>query len=206
MITPITLIRHGETAWNRELRIQGHQNVPLSDHGIEQADALGEYLKKRQEPAGHLYSSDLLRAKQTAERIASRYQIQVRTSAHLRERYCGEWEGRMVEELKRIYPDFDDIRLHGGKYGVESVEQMKLRMQRFISEIIERHPGEPIWVVSHGMSIASLLTGVTQGKYQVGKPRLFNTSLTRLTYHSTKGWELHSLNEIPHLEDSPPLL
>ncbi|TCS95050.1 histidine phosphatase family protein [Hazenella coriacea] len=200
MLTPITLIRHGETKWNKELRVQGHQNVPLSEHGIQQADRLGQYLKDQQKQSGYLYSSDLLRARQTAERIASRHQLQVQTSHHLRERYCGEWEGRTVEELKQVYPDFDDIRLNGGKYGVESIEQMKERMQKFVLEIIEKHPGEPIWIVSHGMSLSSLLTELTQGEVQIGNPRLFNTSFTHLIHHPEKGWQLHDLNQTPHLE------
>ncbi|MBX6395401.1 MAG: histidine phosphatase family protein, partial [Alicyclobacillaceae bacterium] len=87
----ICLVRHGETVWNREQRLQGHQDIPLTDKGREQARAVARRLST--EPWDLVYSSDLSRARETAEIIAKHCGVRVVTDPRLRERFYGRFEG-----------------------------------------------------------------------------------------------------------------
>ncbi len=101
--TDLILIRHGETAWNRELRFQGHADVPLNDIGHEQARRLG--LRLAGETAvQHIISSDLMRAQQTAAPAASQLSLPVVTSAGLREQFFGVVEGMRSDEIQSLHP------------------------------------------------------------------------------------------------------
>ena len=93
----ICLIRHGETAWNAELRIQGHRDLPLNGSGLAQAEALAGRLAGQRFDA--LYSSDLLRARQTAQPLADVLGLPVRLEPELRERHFGCCEGKTREEI-----------------------------------------------------------------------------------------------------------
>ena len=100
--TELILIRHGETAWNRELRFQGHADVPLNDMGHEQARRLG--LRMAGETAQHIVSSDLLRAQQTAAPASLQLSLPVVTSASLREQHFGVVEGMRADEIQALHP------------------------------------------------------------------------------------------------------
>ena len=113
MKTTIFLIRHGETVWNRESRMQGYRNVPLSDSGREQAAKLADYLKN--ETFHAIYSSDLSRAAETAQLVAEKHQMPVIVFPEFRERNCGEWEGLTHDEVSRKYPDWKEVTLKRGK-------------------------------------------------------------------------------------------
>src|SRR6266851_890326 len=102
MTSTIYLIRHGETDWNRDRRIQGQSDTPLNDVGRAQARLLGlKLLDVRFELA---YSSDLSRAIETAELILEPRPIAIATDVGLRERAFGEWEGGLAEEIGQSYP------------------------------------------------------------------------------------------------------
>src|SRR3982751_2687844 len=96
-MTTLHLVRHGETNWNRDGRIQGWSDVPLSDVGREQARELAADLAER--PIGAIYSSDLRRAFETAEPLAQRRGLPIRSSPALRERNFGANEGRTSAEV-----------------------------------------------------------------------------------------------------------
>ncbi|MBA4492854.1 histidine phosphatase family protein [Paenactinomyces guangxiensis] len=197
MRTHLYFIRHGETVWNREGRVQGHSDIPLSETGLEQARRLAEYLQ--QQSVSVIYSSDLLRARQTAESIAAKHGVQVQVTSAFRERYGGEWEGLTGAELKEKYPDWETVRFTGGSYGIESTEELQQRIIRELEKIVDKHQGQHIYVVSHGMSINAALTFLTRGEHGTGIIRLHNTSITHLTYEQADGWKLHKINETPHL-------
>ena len=115
METHVYLVRHGETAWNRERRFQGHQDVPLSPAGLFQAERLAQRLKS--ETFDAVYSSDLKRAVQTAEIVARELALPVVTLKGLRERSMGEWEGLTQEEVAARFPDWPG-RIVEGKNGI----------------------------------------------------------------------------------------
>ncbi|MDQ6695078.1 MAG: histidine phosphatase family protein, partial [Chloroflexota bacterium] len=102
--TRIYLVRHGQTVWNVEHRFQGHLDVPLSDVGRKQAEALA--LRIGAEPANFssLYSSDLLRAVETAQPISRALSLKIKLLPDLREINGGRWQGSSLDEIERDYP------------------------------------------------------------------------------------------------------
>jgi broad specificity phosphatase PhoE len=102
-MTQLCLIRHGQTDWNLEGRYQGQSDVPLNQTGLAQAQSLAEQLKGQTFAA--IYSSDLMRARQTAEPCAKMLGMTIQAEAHLREIDQGEWEVVLVEDIKARYAE-----------------------------------------------------------------------------------------------------
>jgi 2,3-bisphosphoglycerate-dependent phosphoglycerate mutase len=152
MSTEIILIRHGETDWNRELRFQGHIDVPLNDIGHEQARRLG--LRLAGEPVQHLISSDLMRAQQTAAPVARQLDLEVITSAALREQHFGVVEGMRAEEIQTLHPraweDWLQFREDHAMPEGESARQFHARIIEALGRIAAGHDGQKLLVVTHG--------------------------------------------------------
>lgn len=197
MVTELFWIRHGETEWNCLKRFQGHQDVPLSPIGRQQAYQVAEYLKNRSFAA--IYSSDLKRAYQTAEIIAEKHGLVVQRFTELRERHCGDWEGLTLTQIERQYDDWEQVSLHGGKYGIEKTSHVGQRFLNKCEELAKKHEGEVIAVVAHGMCMNAALSVVTEGKYGPGKSRIHNTGICHLIYNKNKGFQMVSFNDISHL-------
>ncbi|WP_164491783.1 histidine phosphatase family protein [Staphylospora marina] len=197
-MTLVYLIRHGETEWNREGRYQGQRDIPLSAEGIRQAKSLAEHLTGDRPDA--VYASDLVRARRTAQEIAEKHGLKVICFPEFRERCGGEWEGRLHHEVARDFPDFEEVRWNGGKYGVEPTEAVQNRFVSKLEELVNLHPEGKIFIVAHGMCIAAALSVLTGGEYGFGKTRLHNSSMTRLRKDPEAGWTLLGVNETPHLE------
>jgi probable phosphoglycerate mutase len=160
------LARHGETSWNREGRWQGHTDIALNETGLGQARALGELLHGRD--IGRVHSSDLLRARQTAEAAAAILGVaELVIDADLRERSFGIFEGLTRSECEERHPD------HWTSYradprcappGAESQEALAERMHAAVGRALaRRHDADdaPVLVVSHGGSIRALLARAT---------------------------------------------
>jgi len=158
-MTQLCLVRHGQTDWNLEGRYQGQSDVPLNDKGLAQARSLAEQLKDQSFAA--IYSSDLRRARQTAEPIANLLGINIQLEARLREINQGQWEGVLVEDIKARYAkiwsqrteDPANVRPPGG----ETVREVATRVYTALDEITSRHSDENILIVSHGLSIATAI-------------------------------------------------
>jgi probable phosphoglycerate mutase len=152
-VTTILLARHGETDWNSERRWQGHADQPLNEAGREQARELAESLAGRGVDA--IYSSDLLRAHETARIVAERLGLFVEVDAGLREVDVGDWAGHVHSEIERSDPEGFRRWRAGGKgwNGGESYEQMGARVVATVLRIAERHAGETLLIVTHGGSI-----------------------------------------------------
>jgi broad specificity phosphatase PhoE len=146
-VTTLLLARHGETDWNRELRIQGHSDVDLNEAGRAQARALAEELAGVDLDA--VYSSDLSRARETADIVAATKGLRVRIDPELREREYGSWEGLTREEIEQR---FGTHAHHDG----ETDAQVRERMVRAATRIVAAHPGENVLVVSHGGALNAL--------------------------------------------------
>ena len=145
-MTTLLLARHGETDWNRELRIQGSSDIELNDLGRRQAQSLAQELTDVDLDA--VYASDLARARQTAEAVAATHGLEVRFDARLRERSFGSWEGLTREDIAEL-PD-------GSHHDGESDEEVRARVLEAINEIAAAHPGEQVLVVSHGGALNAL--------------------------------------------------
>ncbi len=158
MKTRVLLIRHGQSQGNAAQRFGGHSPTPLSERGRREAEATARALAS--EPITVIYSSDLLRAVETAAPLARTLGLQVNQTSNFRERSVGQMEGLTFQEAAREYPDeyaallrrdFEHV-LSGG----ESYRQMLERASRELDRIIEQHRGETVAVFSHTGTICIL--------------------------------------------------
>jgi probable phosphoglycerate mutase len=145
--TTILLARHGETDWNREGRFQGHADPPLNGLGRRQAGELATRLAAT--PFDAVYSSDLARARETAEILAASHGVPVVVDPGLREVDVGSWSGLTRAEIAERFPGADH---HDG----ETREQHLARVLAAVERIARDHPGERILIVSHGGSLRAL--------------------------------------------------
>ena len=152
-MTTILLARHGETDWNSERRWQGHADPPLNEVGREQARELAETLTDR--AIDVVYSSDLLRAHETALIVGERLGLPVAVDAGLREVDVGDWSGRAHAEIEGLDPDGYRRWREGGKgwAGGESYEEMGQRVVAAVLRLAASHPGLTVLIVTHGGSI-----------------------------------------------------
>ena len=152
MSTELILIRHGETDWNRELRFQGHIDVPLNDMGHEQARRLG--LRMAKERAQHLVSSDLMRCQQTAAPTSLQLALPISTTEALREQHFGAVEGMRADEIQAQHPraweDWLKFQEDHAMPEGESARQFHTRILGALKEIVLAHPGQTVLVFTHG--------------------------------------------------------
>lgn len=154
------LIRHGETDWNRDRRIQGQSDTPLNDAGREQSRLLGRRLRGTAFDAA--YASDLSRAIETAELILEDRNLPLTTDPGLRERAFGRWEGLDVQQAAELDPErWEAWRNRSGDVsppGGESQVELEIRVTAALQSIADRHhPDHTVLVVSHGGAIQGAL-------------------------------------------------
>jgi broad specificity phosphatase PhoE len=152
-VTTLLLVRHGETDWNRGGRWQGGSDTRLNELGREQASALAETLDGTVDA---IYSSDLARARETAEILAAKLGLDVHLDERLRERSFGSWEGLTTSEIEERFTDEHRLWRRGEGQGAEDAEPFETfaaRIASFLEELLERHPDEEVLVVAHGGSI-----------------------------------------------------
>lgn len=199
--TEIILIRHGETEWNSQQRMQGHSNSDLSSVGQAQIQALGQWMKNV--PFDHLYSSDSLRAKQTAEAITQFSGHELKIDLRLREKNLGVFEGLTSEEARERHPEvFRLFKTAGSKYVIdegESTQQLQDRALEIVDEIRIKHPEEHVLLVTHGGFIRVVM------KHSLGlsleTPTRFlikNTGVFRLVWEDK--WIVSQMGGVSHLE------
>jgi len=152
--TTLYLIRHGHTIGGDDMRYKGHIDVELSEQGVEQIKKLSEELSKNKTRFVALYCSDLKRAKQSAEILANRLNVNVTEIPEFRERSFGKWEGLSLREIISNYPsEFENWKKNPVKFSPpsgESTLEVKDRTLKAINILIEKHLGESFAVVSHG--------------------------------------------------------
>jgi len=145
-VTTLLLARHGETDWNRELRIQGSSDIGLNELGRRQAQYLAQELTDVELDA--VYSSDLSRAQATAAAVAATHDLEVNLDPRLRERSFGSWEGLTREDIS-AFPA-------GSRHDGETDDEVRVRVLAAVEEIAANHPGEQVLVVSHGGALNTL--------------------------------------------------
>jgi broad specificity phosphatase PhoE len=143
-VTTLLLVRHGETDWNADGRLQGQTDRPLNDFGRRQAQQLAADLEGEKLEA--IYSSDLARARETAEIVGERLALTVVLDPDLREKDWGTWEGLTAAERDRV------------EFVGESTRAHQERTLRALRRIAERHPGHDVLVVTHGGSMRRVQT------------------------------------------------
>ncbi|MDN3918678.1 histidine phosphatase family protein [Roseateles violae] len=201
--TRILAVRHGETQWNRETRIQGQLDIPLNETGLEQARRVGAAL--REEAIDLIYSSDLARARQTAEAVARATGVELRLDAELRERSFGRFEGLSWAEIAERWPALSERwRRRDLDFDAEGGETLPIFYQRCVGAVerlAARHPGRTLLIVAHGGVMDCLYRAATRLPLQAPRSwELGNAAINRLLY-SPQGLSLVGWNDQFHLDD-----
>ena len=198
----LCMVRHGETAWNAEGRVQGQTDVPLNETGFAQARAVAATLSGERFAA--IYSSDLLRVTQTAEPSAQALGLPVRLDARLRERHYGLFETQTYAEVKVLYPeDYARFRAKELDYDFrsgESLHDFYARSIACVSEIAARHAGESVLVFTHG-GVLEMAHRFAQGG-ELRSMREFeipNAALNRLAIAGEE-WKILAWADCAHLD------
>ena len=206
--TRIVAIRHGETAWNAETRMQGQLDVPLNDVGRWQAARLAAALADERFDA--IWSSDLSRALATAEAVAQVRGAQVRTDPGLRERCFGIFQGWTFDEVQARWPEgslrWKKREPDFAPEGAESLVDFSARCVAAVERIALAHAGQSIAVVCHGGVLDCLYRAAARVSLQ--QPRswvLGNAAINRLL-HTSSGLTMVGWNDTSHLDLSAPTL
>jgi len=201
----IYLVRHGQTAWNRVGRIQGHSDTPLDEVGRRQAHQVAQWLATRLQKPIAVYSSDLQRAFHTAEIIAHALRSPLYPESALRERYWGLWEGLTAEEVQQRFPEHHFTYLYDPMMGTPpEAEPMRAfweRVRLFGRRLIDQHPSGELVIVGHGGSLRVLLCDALAGDTQTYRRiRLDNTSIS-IVERAGERLYVSLLNYTDHLND-----
>ena len=198
-------MRHGQSTWNSEHRIQGQLDPPLSAEGVRQAELLARRLAPRQ--FAGFYASDLKRAVQTAEIISAVIGQAPSPDQSLREIFLGEWEGLSTEEIAERYPqqwaawvdepDWDVVP------GGEGAAKFDARVAAAIDAIMQRHQHGRVLVVTHGGVIQVALHRVVGRASRGLFPfRIQNASISLIEKRDGR-MVIGGVNDIAHLETGP---
>ncbi len=210
--TRILAIRHGETLWNVDTRIQGHLNIDLNETGRWQADRVGHALAS--EPIQAIYSSDLRRALETAKAIATAparltthtpTPLQVTPHLQLRERHFGYLQGKTWAEIETEHPEECKLWRTRDPYwapaGGESLSDLRERIQRCVNELASQHMGEQIVLVAHGGVMDALYRLATGQDIQAPRTwHLGNAAINRLLW-TPQGLSLVGWGDVSHFDD-----
>ena len=206
-ITRVIAIRHGETAWNVDTRIQGQLDIPLNDTGRWQAQRLGQAVAD--EGIAAIYASDLLRAYDTARAVADSTGCEIVTDIGLRERHFGEFEGHTWKEIEERWPEGSERwrkrDLDFAPAGGESLRQFYTRSVDTATRLAAAHPGQTIAFVAHGGVMDCLYRVASRIDLQAPRSwQLGNASINRLLY-TPEGFMLVGWSDTSHLEGADTL-
>jgi broad specificity phosphatase PhoE len=200
MVKRMVFIRAAETDWNRFGRWQGWVASPINEHGRRQAQKLARFMRHLGLSA--LYTSDLVRAAQTAEILAQALEFAPVVDARLRERGVGVWQGMTVDEMRAWYPaEFQQLLDDPENYRVEGAESradVRTRMRAAFDDIVKHAEGDTVGVLSHTSAIKLLLDQILPNS-DVLDLDFGNTSVTTLV-QTDAGWEVVVAQDVSHLE------
>ncbi|WP_297206046.1 2,3-diphosphoglycerate-dependent phosphoglycerate mutase GpmB [uncultured Pluralibacter sp.] len=207
----VYLVRHGETLWNAERRIQGQSDSPLTEQGERQAQQVGE--RVRALGITHIIASDLGRTRQTAGYIAAACGCDVILDPRLRELDMGVLERRLVDSLtpeeegwrRRLVDGTPDGRIPEG----ESMQELGDRVRAALHDCLELPEGSRPLLVSHGIALGCLVSTILGlPAYAERRLRLRNCSISRVDYQQSPwlapGWVVETAGDVSHL-DAPAL-
>jgi broad specificity phosphatase PhoE len=201
-MTTVYLVRHGQTAWNKEEIFRGRSDVPLDEIGLREAELVGEYLKGMNIHA--IYSSPLLRARETARRIAQFFNLKVQPLSGINDMSFGKWEGRPLKEIqiseRELYQQWREkphlVRFQGG----ESLDEVRARAMAALDEVVQYHHGKSLVLVSHRVVNKVIICGVLRIDnshfWQIGQD---TAAINRIQFQEGR-YILSLLNESCHLK------
>lgn len=198
----LILVRHGETDWNRDNRVQGHSDIGLNERGKEQARCLASQLKD--ETVTAIYSSPLRRAWETASTIAEFHQVPLQVEPDLAELDVGEMDGLTFEEMRSKYGDIlrewvrdaGPVKMPNG----ESLEELQERAWTAIQRMLQRHAEGTVIVISHNFTINTIICrAIALALCDFRKLGLSVASISVLDLTERGGARLVLLNDTCHL-------
>ena len=201
-MTSIYLVRHGQTAWNKEEIFRGRTDIPLDETGLKQAELVGQYFKGMEIYA--IYSSSLSRALQTAQKIAQFHDLKVQPLQGIIDMSFGNWEGRPHQEIREsdmeTYRQWVEtphlIRLPGG----ESLDDVRVRAMAAVEELIRNHPGKTFVLVSHRVICKVLICAILGLDNSHFWKITQDTTAINLIQHRNGKYILSLMNETCHLK------
>ena len=201
--TRLIVVRHGETAWNVDTRIQGHLDIPLNATGLWQARQLGDALAG--EAISAIYTSDLLRARRTAQAVADATGAALVEEPGLRERAFGSFQGRTFAEVETEHPEqARRWRQRDPDYAPDGGESLRVLRERVVDtthRLAARHPGELVLLVTHGGVLDVLYRAATRQDIQAPRTwQLGNAAINRLLWTHGHGLSLVGWADTQHLE------
>ena len=201
--TRLIVVRHGETAWNVDTRIQGHLDIPLNATGLWQARQLGDALAG--EAISAIYTSDLLRARRTAQAVADATGAALVDEPGLRERAFGSFQGRTFAEIEAEHPEqARRWRQRDPDYAPDGGESLRVLRERVVDtthRLAARHPGELVLLVTHGGVLDVLYRAATRQDIQAPRTwQLGNAAINRLLWTHGHGLSLVGWADTQHLE------
>ena len=201
--TRLIVVRHGETAWNVDTRIQGHLDIPLNATGLWQARQLGDALAG--EAISAIYTSDLLRARKTAQAVADATGAALVEEPGLRERAFGSFQGRTFAEVETEHPEqARRWRQRDPDYAPDGGESLRVLRERVVDtthRLAARHPGELVLLVTHGGVLDVLYRAATRQDIQAPRTwQLGNAAINRLLWTHGHGLSLVGWADTQHLE------
>lgn len=203
--THLFALRHGQTAWNAESRIQGQLDMPLDDTGRWQAERLAQALAGQ--ALAVIYSSDLQRAHATALPLAAATGAPLHTDSRLRERHFGEFQGHTYADIDRLWPEraarWRRRERGAGGEGGEALEDFHTRCVDTVCALADAHPGQTIAIVAHG-GVLDCLYRAALG-VDLSAPRSWeigNAVINRLLYNG-EGLVMVGWSDEGHLEGDP---
>jgi len=201
-MTSVYLVRHGETAWNKEEIFRGRTDISLNEIGFREAELVGEYLKGKDIHV--IYSSPLLRAMETARRIAQVFNLKVQPLEGITDMSFGKWEGLPLKEVQfrdgELYRQWREephlVTLPGG----ESLDEVRVRAMAALENVIQYHKGINIVLVSHRVINKVIICGIlgidNSHFWQIGQ----DTAAVNLIQYKEGKYILSLLNETCHLK------
>ncbi|WP_407732031.1 2,3-diphosphoglycerate-dependent phosphoglycerate mutase GpmB [Pseudocitrobacter faecalis] len=207
----VYLVRHGETQWNAERRIQGQSDSPLTQKGEDQAKQVGD--RVRSLGITHIITSDLGRTRRTAEIIADACGCEVIADPRLRELNMGVLEQRHIDTLTAEEESWRRQLVNGTPNGRipegESMQELSERMHRALQSCLELPPGSRPLLVSHGIALGCLVSTILGlPAYAERRLRLRNCSISRIDHQQSawlaSGWVVETAGDVSHL-DAPAL-
>ena len=201
----LLLTRHGQTDWNVAQRFQGQSDVPLNEIGRQQANALADRLSAQ--PIDIVYSSDLLRAMETAKMIMQKsgYKPDLHLDTRLREMNFGAWEGLTYKEIKQSDPAAlaawkADVSTTAAPNG-ETLNQLSARVQSFINDLRAQYTDQTILIVAHGGVLQTLIClALNLLPMMYWQFHVSPASLSEISFYPA-GAILNLLNDTSHLQN-----
>jgi len=201
-MTQVILVRHGQTAWNREERFRGHADIPLDETGFAQAKSTGIRIAAQWKPDA-VFAGPLSRTIQTAEATAQLFNLTVQTEDGLIDVDCGDWQGLTPEEARQQWPDDFEMYLHSPANfhfpGGESLEEARLRAIKRVEGLGIHHPEQILMLVSH-TALNRLILLSALGMDSSGFWKIQQNTCAINTFKMEDGhFTLTLLNETSHL-------